>query len=65
MTIVVLILLGLATTAFEGWVVMLLWGALHSQAEWIPTLSYSAALWLSILASFVIGAATAKASATR
>lgn len=61
--IILFVLLGLAMTAFEGWVVMLVWGALHSQAPWVPTLSYSASLWVAMLVSFLVGSAVVKANA--
>lgn len=36
--------------AFDGWVVMLLFGILHSQSHGVPALGY----WYSLFASFVV-----------
>lgn len=55
---VLLFLTGVAATALESWVVMLLIGALHSEASAVPSLSFTASLWFVVLVNVLVGGAT-------
>lgn len=46
---VVLFLVATAVIAVQGWVVMLLVGALHSEVSQVPAISYGGALWVVAL----------------
>jgi hypothetical protein len=66
MKIVVPLIAGILSLALESWLAMLVVGALHSEVAQVPAISFSGAIWLSVLANVLVGTATAntlKASA--
>ena len=52
-----------AFTAVEGWAVMLVIGALHSEAPGVPAFSYFASLWLVVLVNILVSPVVARNNA--